>query len=158
MKNALLFIFILLFISLNNNEYIDLSNYKSKTISVEIKGEVNKPGVYELPYNTKVGELIAKAGNYTLKANSDNLNEARILKNEEVIVVEEINKEDVKLVSINSADAETLCTIKGVGPSTASKIIEYRNNNGGFKTLEELMNVAGIKEKTFNKLKDYITL
>jgi comEA protein len=62
------------------------------------------------------------------------------------------------LVNINSADSALLETLPGIGPSKAGSIIEYRTVNGGFKTKEEIMSVKGIGEKTFEKLKDLITL
>ena len=60
--------------------------------------------------------------------------------------------------NINTADAETLQKLPGIGPATAKSIIEFREQNGGFKKIEELMNVKGIGEKTFLKLKPLITI
>ena len=61
-------------------------------------------------------------------------------------------------ININFADAATLEQIPGVGPSTAQKIIEYRENIGSFRTIEDIKNVSGIGDKTFEKLKNYITV
>ena len=62
------------------------------------------------------------------------------------------------LVNINTADAETLCTLNGIGPSTAAKIIDYRQSHGTFKRIEDIMQISGIKEKLFAKIRDHITV
>ena len=61
-------------------------------------------------------------------------------------------------VNINKADANALQTLPGIGPSKADAIIEYRETNGSFQTVEDLLNISGIGEKTFEKLKDLITV
>jgi competence protein ComEA len=63
---------------------------------------------------------------------------------------------DARSVNINTADSEALQTLKDIGPVTAQKIIDYRNKNGSFKKIEDIMKVDGIGEKTFEKLKDHI--
>ena len=61
-------------------------------------------------------------------------------------------------VNINTADQTLLETLPGIGPSKSQKILEYREKNGNFKSIEEIMNIAGIAEKTFENLKDLITI
>ncbi len=92
----------------------------------------------------------------TEEANLDVLSYQSVLYNKQIIVIEE--KSEKKLVSINSASLEELSTLPGIGPSTAAKIIEYRENIGSFQTLEDLMKVKGIGNGKFNKLKEYICL
>jgi len=62
------------------------------------------------------------------------------------------------IVNINTADAERLATLKGIGEKTAQEIIDYRNANGPFENIEDIKNVSGIGDKTFEKIKDYITI
>ena len=62
------------------------------------------------------------------------------------------------LININSATQSELDSLPGIGPSTASKIIDYRNKNGDFKNIEDLMNVSGIGEAKFNNIRDYICI
>ena len=69
---------------------------------------------------------------------------------------ESINTPEDKLIDINKADVNELCTIPGIGESRAGAIIEYREANGGFKDIEELKNITGIKDATFNKIKPYV--
>jgi competence protein ComEA len=71
--------------------------------------------------------------------------------------VTEAEEKNIK-VNINTANSEKLQTLPGVGPAMASKIIEYRNSKGKFKTIEDLKNVSGIGDNKFNKLKDYIVV
>ena len=65
---------------------------------------------------------------------------------------------DNSKVNINTADSAELQTLTGVGPATAEKIIAYRESNGRFASIEEIKNVSGIGDKTYEKLKDYITV
>lgn len=156
MKKLLVLILIVGFIKFNNQDYMDLSNYQSKTIKVEVKGAVNHPGTYQLPYKANVALLIKKAGNYRKDADKETVNNAKILENEEVVVINTIKKIDK--ISINAASAEALTTLSGVGPSTAQKIIDYRNTQGPYKQIEDIKKVKGIKEKLFAKIKDFIKL
>lgn len=78
------------------------------------------------------------------------------MRNDELVVIPKQKAESK--ISINSADLKTLMELPSIGEKTALKIIEYRNVNGGFKELSELQNVSGIKRKTYEKIKDLITL
>jgi len=71
---------------------------------------------------------------------------------------EEKNKKDSERININNASLDELKKIPGVGESTAQKIIDYREQNGGFLYTSEIINVNGISEKKFNAMKDYITI
>lgn len=195
---------------------------KEKTIFVDVKGEVKKPGVYELSLGKRVIDAINTAGGLTKNAYTKYINLSKVLSDECVIIVnnkseikkieekkniEEIIindntsvsvkesevitndvdktkkevkkeekkdevkneektdnvKEDVKdnlntLVNINSASLDELMSINGIGESKAKAIIEYRNSNGLFKSIEEIKNVSGIGDKLYDKIKENITV
>lgn len=145
----------------------------NSTIVVEIKGEVLKPDVYKLDEGSIVKDLIELAGGLTNEANISNINRAKELKNHELIIISNINdvnneenysnitmveEEEDSKISINEADLSKLKEIPGIGDVKANSIIMYREENGSFKSIEELKNVDGIGEKTFEKIKDSIKL
>ncbi len=143
-----------------------------ETIVVEIKGEVIKPDVYTLKEGSIIKDLIDMAGGLTEEADISNINRAQQLKNHELIIISNINNkdksqdtaivsvsiEDDGLISINTATESKLKEIPGIGEVKAKAIIEYREANGGFKALDEMKNIDGIGEKTFEKMKDKIKL
>ena len=149
----------------NKDEKIDIP-----MIFVEIKGEVLKPDVYELQEGSIVKDLIEEAGGLTEEADISNINRAKKLQNHELIVIHNINDKDTApvlneiviesngLININLADINDLQKITGIGQVKAESIIEYREKNGGFKSIDEVKNVDGIGEKTFEKIKEKITL
>lgn len=149
----------------NKDEKIDIP-----MIFVEIKGEVLKPDVYELQEGSIVKDLIEEAGGLTEEADISNINRAKKLQNHELIVIHNINDKDTApvlneiviesngLININLADINELQKITGIGQVKAESIIEYREKNGGFKSIDEVKNVDGIGEKTFEKIKEKITL
>ena len=106
-----------------------------ETIYVDICGAVTSPGVYELPYGSRVFQAIEKAGGY----------------------LPENTGTDQK-INLNTADVSQLTTLTGVGESKALAIIAYREENGPFTSIEDIMNVPGIKEGTYEKIKDKIAI
>lgn len=149
---------------------------KDKKIAVDIKGEVKKPGVYYVNDGSIILDLINEAGGTTNKANLDSINRAQKLKENECIVIPNVDdmnndvmvstkgltnnsskKEDDK-VNINTADVNELNKLNGVGPSKANAIIKYREENGSFKSIEDIKNVSGFGEATFEKIKDSISI
>lgn len=153
---SFIIVLVFVFIFLNQNTYIDLIQFKRTTVTVEIKGEVETPGIYELDYNAKVKDLIDQSGGLLDTADISGINQSKNLRNQDVIVIEK--KQEQSKVSINGASLDQLCSIPGVGPSTAQKIIDYREEYGPFQAIEDIQKVAGIKEKTYLKMKDYIRL
>ena len=148
-------------------------------IIVEIKGEVAKPDVYQLEEGSIIKDLIDMAGGVTEEADLSRINRAEELLNHELIIIGNINDETESsvvqnnstyssngnnsdkvstLININTADLEQLKEITGIGNIKAQSIIDYREAIGGFKSLEELKNVDGIGDKTFEKIKEQITL
>jgi len=144
-------------------------------IVVHIKGEINKPGIYKLSRDSRLYELVEEAGGLTDRADIKNINLAIILRDQEDIylpaigeVVEgpqqQINQQRSpqqvanNKVRLNYASKEELKGLPGIGESIADRIIEYRNQKGSFKTIEEIKNVSGIGDKRFEDIKDRITV
>jgi competence protein ComEA len=144
---------------------------EEENLVVDVKGAIKSPGVYEVKLGDRVIDVIEMAGGLNENADKNNINFAMKLVDEMVLYVpivgeEKIieptvgsvqNHEDGK-VNLNKASETELQTLTGVGPAKATAIIEYRDQNGGFKKVEELMEISGIGEKTFEKLKDQITV
>lgn len=143
-----------------------------KTIIVDIKGAVQKEGVYELKDEQRVNDLIHLAGGFLPEADPNSVNLAQKLSDEAVIYVA-LQGENMSVittsnatptsevsdkVSLNTATLSDLQTITGIGAKRAQDIIDYRDANGGFKALEELKNVSGIGDKTFDKIKEGLSL
>lgn len=139
-------------------------------VFVDIKGEVKKPGVYQMKAGDRVKDAIDAAGGLTEEADSQKVNLAKRLENQMVIVVPKVGEEVEEIpagetskeatkegkVNINTATVEELKTLKGVGEKKAEAIIEYRKKNGSFQTKEDLMKVRGIGKKLFESFQERI--
>ncbi len=141
-------------------------------IKVDVKGAVNRPGVYIADSGDRVIDLIADAGDFTSEANKDQVNLAQVVEDQMVILVPEIGDEGVGgvttgpetslggssdgKINLNTATQAELETLTGVGPSKALSIIDYREKTGKFQSVEDLKKISGIGDKTFEKLKDSI--
>lgn len=143
----------------------------NEKIMIDVKGEVNNPGTYEMDNNKRVIDAINEAGGLKTTAFTDDINLSEKLSDEMVIYIpqkEENKKSDnstsnknIKIVndgkiSINTASVSDFTKINGIGESKAKKIVEYRTQFGKFKSIEEIKNVSGIGNSTFEKIKDYI--
>lgn len=131
-------------------------------ICVHIKGAVQSPGMYELGAASRVNDAIIAAGGALDGANLDAVNLASFLEDGEEVIIpalisgrEDSYSESPK-ININTADINKLCEIDGIGEITARQIIEYRNLRGNFSVKEEIMNVSGIGETLFERIKDRI--
>jgi len=162
-------------------------NLEEKTeIVINVSGAVLNPGVYKLEKGARLGLALEKAGGLTEKADRNwvdrNLNLARILNDGEKIYIPERGegignkelglpagqagiREENKvagamsdLININTASLAELDTLPGIGPAFAQRIIDYREKQGGFTTIEEIQAVSGIGPKLFEKIKEKITL
>ncbi len=158
----------------SNDVTVAESSTESSTIIVYITGEVNKPDVYGIDKNARLVDLIETAGGFTDNAYKDDLNLAAPLNDGEKIVVnnadnivdksdkldENINRgsDRSELININTADAEQLQMLDGIGEELAGAIIDYRITWGDFTSIEEIREVDGIGEGIFNKIKDKITI
>ena len=136
----------------------------NSSIFVYVCGAVLDEGVYELPAGSRVYEAIQKAGGFTEDAAVTHINQAEVLEDETQLYVptmEEITNEETKddgKVNLNSATKEELMTLPGVGDAKADLIIQYREEHGRFQNIEDVMNISGIKEGLFAKIKDNITV
>ncbi len=143
----------------------ELMQGNNTTIFVDVQGKVNKPGVYELKQGSRVYNAIEKAGGITEGSNVSNVNQAQLLVDGQQIFIGEgtdnnsaLSDYGTKLINLNNASAEELQKVNGVGPVMANKIIKFREANGGFKSIDDLYNVSGIGEKTFDNIKSSFTI
>ena len=130
-------------------------------IGVHITGAVNSPGFYEVERETRVNDLIQIAGGATEYANLNAINLAEFVYDQQQIHVPtdgEIVPGSVGRlrINLNTATEDELQQLQGVGPATARNIIELRRQMGGFRRIEDIMNVRGISVNRFEAIKDYI--
>ncbi len=143
------------------------SQEQSTTLYVYVCGHVKEPGVYPLTNGARICDALEQAGGVLEDGNAESLDQAVPVTDGQTIYVpgmEEMQEtagrdktsEDDGLVDINQADADMLMTLPGIGESKASVIIQYREEHGAFQTIEELMNIPGIKQGVFDKIKNCI--
>lgn len=131
---------------------------------VYICGCVLNPGVYETSEESRLYELVELAGGFTEEADDTAVNLADYVFDGQKIYIPQkgenctdINlEESLGKVNINTADKTKLMTLPGIGESRAEDILQYRNENGNFKTIEDIKKISGIKEAAFNKIKELI--
>ncbi len=151
---------------------------KEAPLVVYVCGAVNSPGVYELPQGARVYQAIQAAGGFCDDADQKALNQASLLTDGDqitVYTVQEVeagqmtpaaspaqanspNAAQTQKININTADQTALQSLKGIGASRAQDIIDYREANGPFQTIEDIMKVSGIKQSLFDKIKEDITV
>lgn len=156
----------------------NVGNSEKSGVYVYICGEVKNPGVYELSADSRIYEAVDAAGGFTEDAARERVNLASKVSDGMQITI--YNMEDIAslpadsgsedgssgqngtagtgLVNLNTATKEELMTLKGIGEAKAEDIIRYREKSGGFKKIEEIMKISGIKEAGFQKIKDRITV
>lgn len=138
----------------------------AKTAFVHICGEVVSPGVYEVSAESRIYDVLLLAGGFTEEAAEDYVNLALPVTDGMQVVIpsasdaeterQQILAEKAGLVNINTASSAELCNLPGIGESRAADIIAYRETHGGFTVPEEIMQVTGIKEGMYEKIKDMI--
>lgn len=157
-----------------------------KKIIVDIKGMVANPGVYEVEEGKRVNDIILLAGGLLDNADTSLINLAKIVEDEMTIIIysnkevlekykEEVcvcdcplinnsaciennDKEENKIININTGDYNELMKIPGIGESKAKSIIKYREEYGNFNTIEDIKKVSGIGDSLFEDIKEYITV
>ena len=145
---------------------------EAQLLYVYVCGEVAFPGVYTLSDGSRICDLFEAAGGLTENAAPDYWNQARLLVDGEMIYVPTIEEAKERLesglstntdntngkINLNTASLDQLMEIPGIGEAKASAILRYREENGGFSSIEEIMNIEGIKEGVFSKMKEYIVV
>lgn len=159
--------------------YIETSNQtkENNKIILHITGEVKSPGIIEIDEGSRLNDAIEAAGGLTENADTNKINLAYVVQDGQKINIPNVNSVDTgnyitenigeniviedtnmntNIVNINTATQTELETLTGIGPSTALKIIKYREENGKFKNIEEIKNVSGIGDSKFEAIKDEI--
>ena len=147
---------------------------------VDIKGEVLRPGVYEFSCESRIQEVIKKAGGFTEEADETKINLAQKITDQMQMIVPNVNSKqeggvtegnsekgnssnttlsNLKqgTVNINTATLEELQTIKGIGKKKAETILQYRKEHGAFRTKEDLLQVKGIGKKALEAIESQVT-
>ncbi len=142
-------------------------------IWVDICGEVRRPGVYEMTDGDRLYQIVEKAGGMTEEAQPVSVNLARQLVDGEQIYVysrkeyEALPEAETPVnplenaagkININTASAEELTALSGIGPAKAAAIVAYREENGGFSEIEQIREVDGVGDGTYQKIKDEIAV
>jgi competence protein ComEA len=129
---------------------------------VHVAGAVQNPGVYQLEGGSRIFDAIRAAGGELEDADLHRLNLAAHIHDGQRIYVprflSDSQASEQTLVNLNTADQKTLETLPGIGPEIAKRIIDYRTKHGGFASIEEIINVDRIGPKTFENIKDLITV
>lgn len=135
------------------------------SVNVTIDGAILNSGTYTMKVTDTLDDLITKAGGLLDSADSSCFNESLEIGNYTSFYIpyvagyaEECVAPDITKININTASEEELVTIDGITATLAARIVAYREANGDFQTLEEVQNVSGIGVKTYEKIRDYITL
>lgn len=156
------------------------SSEESEFLTVDVKGAVKNPGIYQLKKTSRINDAIQKAGGLTTDADSKSINLAQKLTDEAVVYVatmgenaasvssntgqsstsgtSEVASQKGNKVNLNTADLSELQTISGIGQKRAQDILDYREANGKFNSVDDLKNVSGVGAKTLEKLKEYVTV
>jgi len=136
-------------------------------MAVFVSGSVASPGVYTLPPGSRVQDAVDAAGGFLRDADASSVNLARRIRDEEQVHVSRVGETSTIVASvpnspdridINSASSEELQKLPGVGPVLAGRIIEFRDNNGPFRSADELLLVQGIGPSTYQNMRDLITV
>lgn len=146
------------------------SEQEDASVYVDVKGEVEAPGLYEVRKGERLKFVIDRAGGFTPQADSNIINLAIKVTDEMLIYVPKIGEAEAAFpviqgnqgsseetrINLNEATKEEFESLPGIGPAKAATFIQYREENGPFNKIEDIKNISGIGDKTFEKLKEYI--
>ena len=141
---------------------------------IDVQGEVKEPGLYQLPLGARVGDAIKAAGGVRKGSETSSVNLARFLEDgEQIYVAGNIHNEILESaggagisrgagiggkLNLNRATVNELDGLPGVGPVLAKRIVEYRNSNGNFSSVDELQKVSGIGPAKYGELQNFVTV
>jgi competence protein ComEA len=131
-------------------------------VFVHVSGEVINPGIYQLPANSRLFDAVFAAGGFTEQAQADSVNLARPINDGEQIKVAKIGEISVQsdqsqsTISLNSATLNQLDQLPGIGATLAQRIIDWREQNGGFSRISDLRKVSGIGPKLYESIKTLV--
>ena len=175
----------LYFIEETSEEYltsVDIPQSEESIIYIDIKGAVNRPGLYQLSEGSRMIDAIEAAGGLTIEADDRTINLAEKLLDQQKIIVyteseiaEQLMQEDrdnllerdvypsnpsdaTQKININIATIDELQALPNIGPKKAQAIIEYRQTNGSFQTIDQIKEIKGIGEKTYEELAHLISV
>lgn len=150
---------------ISTNSNINTLETMDTSVNVEIDGAIVNPGTYTLDSDSTLQDLINEAGGLLSSADTTCFDSSICIANYELFYIpyeagyaEECVPVTERKVNINSASKDEIAKINGISETLAEKIVEYRETNGQFQTLEEIMNVTGIGVKTYEKIRDFICL
>jgi competence protein ComEA len=142
-----------------------INEVSQQFLYVHVVGEVQSPGMYQLPIGARLVDAVFAAGGLTEEADNASVNLARELTDGEQIIVFSISQKGEAaghtasgLVSLNRAGDKELEELPGIGPALAGRIIAWREANGGFKSVQDLLKVSGIGESLLSGVIDLVTL
>lgn len=168
-----------------NNVITNENNTNDDIVIIHITGSVKNPGIVKLKEGSRIEDAIESAGGLTENADITKVNLAYVVEDGTKIKIPSASEEDIgdediidsksgdniiieenavpsnnsiQTININKATEKEFETLPGIGPSLASKIIEYRNQNGKFESIEDIKNVNGIGDNKYEKIKDLITV
>ena len=138
---------------------------RDDSIRVTVSGQVTRPGTYVMDLNSTIGDLIDVASGITSNADELAYDTSYIIENGASFYIapkydnnDVCSMEPIFKVNINKDNSDDLQNVSGIGATIAKAIVNYRTNNGNFGCIEELKNVTGIGNATFEKIKDYVRL
>jgi competence protein ComEA len=145
---------------------VNQPQYTLGSVLVHVIGEVNSPGIYELESGSRVIDAVMSAGGLLMSAAECGVNLAREVKDGEQLFIPSQDQncmvngssDQGGTLSLNSATAEQFDSLPGIGPTLADRIVQWRNSNSGFASIDQLNEVSGIGDKLFAGIRDLVTL